>query len=84
MVEQNRKYFPYLLLGAVLTACTLFWSVTLWQAAAGYDGGRLVYAPGFVVRADAVRAVRLVPLAGAVLRNPAVNPHTDRSISLAW
>ena len=83
MEKQHRAIFsPYLLLSTILTGCAVSFCVQLWQATLKHDGGRLIYAPGFVVQADAVQAIRLVPLAGSILRSPTVDRECGDTVVL--
>ena len=85
MNSQNRvKSVPYMALSAALLGCALFFAITLWRGESLGDSGKLAYTPGFDVRADVVSAVRVVPLAGAVLRSPSVTMDKNSAVSLAY
>ena len=68
---------PYIMLCTALVACGLFFGTQLWQEGGGQkirDG--LLYAPGFVVKAEVVDVMRVVPFAGARLRSPSLDADT--------
>lgn len=76
--------FPYIVLCSALVGCGLFFGMLLWQEGVGQktrDG--LLYAPGFVVKAEVVEVVRVVPFAGARLRSPSVDADTGYVVQLA-
>ncbi len=75
---------PYMALSAALLGCALFFAVTLWRGESLGESGNLVYTPGFDVRADVVNSVRVVPLAGTVLRSPSVSRDRNSAVSLAY
>ncbi len=85
MVRQNHvRSVPYMALSAALVGCALFFAVTLWRGESIGESGKLLYVPGFDVRADVVNSVRVVPLAGATLRSPSVNMDKKSAVSLAY
>ncbi|MBE6442240.1 MAG: hypothetical protein J6N67_03000 [Desulfovibrio sp.] len=71
MIRQHAISFPYLALSVTLLVCALLFGLSLWRGFAPRSE-EPAYALGFNVQADGARAVRVVPLAGAVLRSPAV------------
>lgn len=75
---------PYMALSAALVGCALFFAVSLWRGEARSNSADGVYVPGFDVRADVVRTVRVVPLAGASLRSPSVSADKKGAVSLAY
>lgn len=78
--------FPYHALCVALLAGALLFAISLvrGQLTAGGSAEDGVYAPGFTVRADAVRAVRIVPLAGPALRNPSVRAGDGLLVELRY
>ena len=75
---------PYIMLCTALVACGLFFGTQLWQEGGGQkirDG--LLYAPGFVVKAEVVDVVRVVAFAGARVRSPSVDADTGFVVQLA-
>lgn len=77
---------PYTLLGMALLGSACFFAFLLWQGSTARDARRGLsdYAPGFAVEADVVRAVRVVPLAGASLRSPIVSAGKDYAAHMAY
>ncbi|MDD4701638.1 MAG: hypothetical protein PHI96_05400 [Desulfovibrio sp.] len=75
---------PYVMLSTALVGCGLFFGMLLWQADQDQNSrDGLLYAPGFAVKAEVVDVVRIVPLAGAMLRSPIVNTNTEYVVQLA-
>lgn len=75
----------YVMLSTALAGSALLFALLLWQG--GHDSSRrdsLAYAPGFAVQADVVEVVRVVPLAGAMLRSPSVDAHSGAVVQLAY
>lgn len=77
---------PYALLGTALLGSAFFFAFLLWQGSTAQVPRRALsdYAPGFAVQADVVRAVRVVPLAGASLRSPIVSAGKDYTAQMAY
>lgn len=77
---------PYTLVSAGLLGSAFFFAFLLWQGGAvqGPRHGLGDYAPGLRCAADVVRAVRVVPLAGASLRSPSVSIEKDYAANMAY
>ncbi|SDF93763.1 hypothetical protein [Desulfovibrio legallii] len=65
--------FSYAVFAALLAGSALF-LLTMLGKAVEPEPAAAGYAPGFAVRADHVRVVQVVPLAGASLRSPSASP----------
>ena len=71
-------------LSAALLGCALFFAITLCRSESLGESGELVYTRGCDGRADVVRAVRVVHLAGTALRSPSVTMDKNAAVSLAY
>lgn len=80
-----RWYVPYIVLHAALLLCAAFFAFTLWHGAITVrtNGDFCLYPPNFTVEADTVHVVRIVPLAGQMLRSPCAS-QDGTALALLW